>query len=215
MAQYTNVESNHDTIEYINPSKFIYEDVDSHGYMCELKSIKVDGTMTVDDICGTHSKHTRMVQMKNGEIHRIVPPTCHAVQLIDDGYKYRVDQYKHTLIGAGEDAVNICVKFIGNSPQERKKTPLVLKIGKDLGFYSIGYHVQGMGLGLQPDEVKNILYSIDGECVHSNQSLNGYYETVCKPNDPDFIQIISLEMPKRKPKIPPPSNSYRKLFSRC
>lgn len=197
VAQY--VKSNSTTIKYIDRSKFIFEDVDYCGYMrmCDIRSIKINDTTTIGDICDMHhSKRTRMVQMKNGEIHRIVPCTWLAMQLIDDGYSYRIDQYAHTIAGAGEDAVNVCVKFAGDMPPERKKTPLLLKIGKDSALYSIGYHVQAMGPGIHYDEVKNIVYSIDGECVHSSKCLNDYYRTVDEPTDPDFIQVISLELPK-------------------
>lgn len=205
MSQY--LKSNSLIIRYIDRSIFSWKEVDRTGVIRGDRSIKIDESTTVGDILALYkqSKFAQVVKMSNGRIDQVVEPSTKVVQLIADGHIYRVDQYKHTdaMIIEGADTFNVCVKFIGDSPQERLQTPLLLKVSNGARISTIGYHVASLIPGLHPMKIQEFQYQVDGKSVGKEYLL-------AKPKDSKKIQVVSLDM-KQKPKRAPVSYSYKDL----
>lgn len=167
--------------------------------MCGVRSFDIDEKSTIGDICAEYdSRFTQVVKVKDGVIHGIVASSTKVIDLIDDGYSYRVDQYKSSDCISETDKFNICIKFVGNSPAERQKTPILMKIANGNPLYTIGYHTASL-MGLDLSDITNFGYSIDGKSMVKEQRL-------WKPPNPEFIPVVSLDMKVNKRL--PPTHSY-------
>lgn len=176
------------TIQYIDESKFFWQEVDSRGIMCGFSSLDIDESTTIDDILDLYefTQLTQVVQVADGQIHQVVEPSTKVRKLIDDGYIYRVDQYEHTDSVASADTFNICVKFIGNSPKERLQTPLLLKVSNGARISAIGLQIAHL-IGFDPAKVEDFLYHVDSERV-------GKEHVLVTPEDPKVIRVVLLDM---------------------
>lgn len=191
VAQY--LKSNHSaTITYspkIDKSTFNCQVVDNNGTMCSFKSFDINDSTTIGDICADfESECTQVVKIKNGLIHQIVAPSTKIIDLIHDGYSYRIDQYEHTVIKTDKDYVTVCVIFVGDSPPEQQRTPLLINLPSGSHMYDIGYQViHILGGYCTHKALRNFQYRVDGKSVDKRSVL-------VKSDNPEVIQIVSLDM---------------------
>lgn len=163
------------------------EQVDKNGISYGVRVFDIDATTTIGDICAMYdSKNTQVVKIKNGRILGVVASNTTVAALIDDGYSYRLDEYKSSDCHPGDDKFYVCVKFIGNSPAERKQTPLLIKIQNGGTTHSVGLHV-----GLLADiPVMNFAYFFGS----NHQSKPGHVKLLKPTNYPKTIGIISIDL---------------------
>lgn len=173
-------------------------EVNSKGIANGVHTIPITKSTTVGEICdGYQSNHALMVQMKNGLIHAVVARDTKAAKLIDDGHSYRIDLYQISPYISGNDTFYVCVKFVGNSPEERKQTPLLMKIKNAQSFNCIGMQIFSL-LGMSNMQaIKGFQYSFADKFVQKEQVLQ-------KPDDPESIPVVLVNTNQVKP-----NNSYR------
>lgn len=202
VSQYLNSYSVNIEYKVVGWSMFEYQEVNNKGIDCGVVSQEINKSITVGDICAQHdSKHKQVVRMKDGLIHGIVAPGTKAYKLIGDGYTYRIDLYPVSQSCQNEeDTFHVCVRFIGNSSTERKKTPLLVKVKNGNTLYAIGLHLISIFGILNLQVLDDFQFFIDGKPVQREHKL-------IAPENPESIQVISLNMSRSK--YPQPSHSYR------
>lgn len=179
--------------------------INQNGINCDVRLFAYDESTTIHLICMEYEiGYAQVVKMKDGLIRGIVTPSTKVIELIDDGYSYRLDLYNGSISGPNNDQINICVKFIGDSPAERKKTPLLVKIPNGNALYTIGYHLARL-FNFNVRDVPNFEYSIDGKCVKKD------YVPV-KPKDPEVVLVVSLDT--KQIQRSNPTYSYKVLLNK-
>lgn len=171
--------------------KFHMQDVNARGMQCGVISTAFNESTTIGDICAQYEpKWTRVLRMKDGLIRSIVPPNTKVVKLIEDGYGYRLDRPKSA---SHPKEFHICVKFIGDSPADQLRTPLLINVRNGDTLNAISLKVLGI-VGNTKDlmrAMEQFEFFIDGK------PLPKYY-TFNQPNNTNFIQVVSLNMNQKK-----------------
>lgn len=194
------------TIEYkvIDRSMFDVLVVNNKGIACGVRSIPINRSTTVGDICINYGfTHAQVVKMKDDTIHGIVARDTKAIKLIDDGCAYRIDLYSTSILFPYEnDTFYVCVKFIGDSPSERQQTPLLVKFENGKTLDVIGLQIVNL-LGItNVGAFSDFQYSIGGKFVKNDHVL-------VKPKDPKTVPVVLLNMNQKKNRNP--KFSYKTL----
>lgn len=207
VSQY--LKSHSTTIDYkvIDRSVLDVLVVNSNGYSGGVQSIPINKSTTVGDICdGFESKHAQLVKMKEDVIDEIVARNTKAIKLVDDGHAYRIDLYSTSFGCTDEnDMFHVCVKFMGDSPPERQKTPLLLKMKNGQTLNVIGLQLIHLLHMTNVKAYTDFQYSIDGKFAKPDHAL-------VEPNDPKTIPVVLLNLNQSKTRKPTYSYKIPKLI---
>lgn len=167
--------------------------VDSKGYSGGVQSIPINRSTTVGDVCDSfESKHAQLVKMKDDVIDEIVARNTSANKLVDDGHAYRIDLYSTSFASTNEsDMFHVCVKFVGDSPLERRKTPLLQKIENGQTLNVIGLQLINAVPIENAAAYNKFQYYIDGEFAKPDHAL-------IKPNETIPVVLLDLNESKKQ-----------------
>lgn len=196
VSQYLKSHTTNIVYKVIDRSMLHVQVVNIKGIAGGVEAIPIKKSTRIGEICDSYgSKYAQVVQIKKGLIQGIVARDTKAADLVDDGYAYRIDLYPTTTshLPDGDEALHVCVKLIGDSPPERLKTPVLVKLQRGNTLNSIGFHVYSL-LGMtNMKALNNFKYSLDGKFVGKDHILN-------KPENPELIPVVLLNMNQaRKP----------------
>lgn len=205
VSEYLESHSPNIVYKVVDRSKLHVQEVNRKGIAGGVRSIPIKKSTTIGQICDEfRSKHAQVVKIKNGLIQEVVASDTKAADLVDDGYAYRIDLYPTAIhLTDDDDTFNVCVKFMGDSPEGRLKVPVLVKYKSGHTLNSIGFQVFSL-LGMtNMDDVNDFQYSIDGKFIAKEHVLN-------KPIDPESIPVVLLNMNQNKARKP--SFSYKKML---
>lgn len=179
VSQYLQLHSAEIEYKVNGPLVFAVEEVNSKGIACGVLAISVFKSTTVADICDTYGK---VVRIKSGLIYEIVARDAKVIDLIDDDHKYIIDSYS-----TDDNEFYIWVKFIGDSPPERRHRSLVIKVKNGQTLNDVGMKIVStikLENRLVADDFQ---YSIDGKSVNKDH-------VIAKPVGPKSMLMFLLNM---------------------
>lgn len=160
--------------------------VHSNGTEAGMRHFSTDETKTVGQICeencpnGLVQKVTRLL---DGNIISIVPPHTKLVDLINDGYEYRINQCEPGMLK--NDSFHVCVSFLGKC--RKKRLPILVKVSNGESLTALGMRLISI-LNLIVNPLTKFNFRVDPKwtCTPENELI------LVAPTDLDEIPLVSV-----------------------
>lgn len=186
------MDNNSLNIEYeeMDGTHLRFQRTNGRGIITECVDLPVNESITIGDICGMCENTVLFLRLKDGVIRSIVSPDTRAIDLVNDEFQYRIDQYLPAL-QIGLDLFFVCIRFVKDCPPQRLRTPLLVEVENGASRQTLSLrvcHALNDYLNIRP----NFDFILAEDCVE--RTADGKNVRLVKPNDPEIIPLIELNM---------------------
>lgn len=171
-----------------NKMELRLQHIDAKGLRKNVLHFDIDEKTTVKDICKTHKSAAKVVKMKDGVMHSIVPPETKAVDLVSKSFEYRLIEWTPSPMIPENEQFWVCVRFVGEWPQGRDH-PILLAVKN-------GDSLNALDCRLKYQLRTKIEFGTDYNLILPGENMQTDAEDtnqriILKPDSPETILLVT------------------------
>lgn len=151
-----------------------------------MRHFSIDETKTVGQICEENCPKSlvqKVTRLLDGNINSIVPAHTKLVDLINDGYEYRINQCEPGILL--NDSFNVCVSFLGKGRKNR--LAILVEVSNGESLTALGMRlIKILSLNINP--LKKFDFCVDPKWTYAPENEL----ILVAPNDPNEIPLVSV-----------------------
>lgn len=154
------------TYKTVDKNLFKLQCVSEAGKELNVHQFPINESTTISDICKMNCPNQigqRIVRIKDGIIVSIMKADTKVIDLINDGFVYRLDQYMPGLMMEESDTFFVCTRFESRS-ENQKLNPILVEVANGDTLNALAMRLTYI-LHLSMDKLNDIKFDVNDDWI--------------------------------------------------